>query len=91
MWSIFSYPDWGITDADDDVRASVGYDCEGHIILAFLQRQECKHNTSFKFMLNVCDRLLEPTPMLLLLPISSQRLQLPCILQDFQFLKAHWR
>lgn len=46
MWSIFSDPDWGISDADDDVRASVGYDCEGPITLAFVQTRECKHNIS---------------------------------------------
>lgn len=43
MWSIFRDPDWGICDADDDVRASVGQDCERPTILAFLQRQEAKH------------------------------------------------
>lgn len=43
MWSIFRDPDWGICDADDDVRASVGQDCGRPTILAFLQRQEAKH------------------------------------------------
>lgn len=97
MWSIFSDPDWGISDADDDVRSPVGfYGCEGPSGLGFsvvffffyisaknneLQEKKTLH-------LNLCDRLLQP---ILTDCVISHffRLELPLPPSSLPCLKAH--
>lgn len=85
MWSIFSDPDWGISDADDDVRFPVGfYGC----VFFYISAKNNELHKKKRLHLNLCDGLLQP---ILNDSVISHffRLELPLPPSSLPCLKAH--